>query len=110
MTDIVIFRNKKQEVVKYTVTGHTGFNEAGTDIVCSAVSCAAMTALNGLTDVLGLTVGYEIADGSVECVLPEELEPKERYGAQVLLESMVLTMRDLAKQYETYISVTELEV
>ena len=110
MTNIKIYRSKCGEIVKYLVEGHTGFGETGADIVCASVSTAALTAINGLTEVVGIPVGYEVRDGYLECILSDRLEETERYGAQVLLRSMYLTLCDLKEQYPDYISITELEV
>ena len=110
MTEITITKNRNGEIVKYLVDGHTGYSDAGTDIVCASVTTAALTALNGLTDVVGISVGYEVRDGYLECILPAEMDETSRFGARVLLESMALTFRDLKQQYGEYISITELEV
>jgi uncharacterized protein YsxB (DUF464 family) len=110
MTDIKIYRDRNGEISKFIVSGHTGFSESGTDIVCASVTTTAVTALNGLTDVVGLTVGYEVRDGYLECILPAEMDEKSRFAASVLLDSMFLTFRELQEQYDEYISITELEV
>ncbi len=110
MTQIEIYRNSRGEIVKYLVAGHTGYGESGTDIVCASVTTAALTALNGLTEIVGIPVGYEVREGYLECVLPEQMEDAARRGANLLLESMCLTLRELARQYEDYISIAELEV
>ena len=110
MTDIEIYRDRSGAIIKYIVRGHTGYGEAGADIVCASVTTAALTALNGLTDVVGLSVGYEVRDGYLECILPVEADEKSRFGARVLLDSMLLTFRDLKEQYGNYISITESEV
>ena len=96
--------------MKYLVDGHTGYGESGTDIVCASITTAALTAINGLTDVVGVKVGYEVRDGYLECILPAGLQESERYGAKVLLDSMCLTFYSLSEQYPDYISITELEV
>lgn len=110
MTEIKIYRGRNGEIVKYTVSEHTGFGESGADIVCASVTTAAVTALNGLTDVVKIHVGFEVRDGYLECILPAELDDASRIKADVLLESMFLTFRDLHEQYDDYISITELEV
>ncbi len=110
MTEIKIYRDRNKSIIKYIVSGHTGFGESGADIVCASVTTAALTALNGLTDVVKIHIGYEVRDGYLECILPAELSEESRKKADVLLESMLLTFRDLHEQYDDYISITELEV
>lgn len=109
MTKICVYRNKK-DIVKYTVSGHTEFSEAGSDVVCAAISTLAYTTLNGLTDVVKIHVGYQIADGYLECILPKELSKEERTQANVLLETFYLSAKNLKEQYDEYITIMELEV
>ena len=109
MTKINIYRNRK-DIVKFVVSGHTDYKDQGEDIVCAAISALSMNALNGLTDVVGLTVGYEVRDGYLECILPEMLSREERKSANVLLDALLLSFKNLEKQYREYITIIELEV
>ena len=109
MTKIHIFR-KNKDIIKYVVEGHTGFAEEGEDIVCSAISSLAMHTLNGLTDVVGIAVGYEMREAYLEVILPEPLSAEEKSYSKVLLDSLYLSLTNLEKQYGKYITITELEV
>lgn len=66
--------------------------------------------LGGLTDVVGLAVGYQVGDAYFECVLPDEMSDEKRREADVLLRTLLLSLRDLEEQYGAYITITELEV
>ena len=109
MTSITIKR-KHKDIIGYTVEGHTGFGTEGEDIVCAAVSSLSTATLNGLTDVVGLTVGYEVREAYLTCILPDTMSEKEAAGAKVLLNTMYLSLKDLEEQYGKYITITELEV
>ena len=109
MTEICVYR-KDKDIVKYTVSGHTGFREAGEDIVCAAVSTLVTAVLNGLTDVVNIAVDYEVRDGYLACTLPDTLTDEMRRGANVLLNTMRMSLKDLEEQYGDYITITELEV
>lgn len=109
MTDVCVYRQNK-DIVKYTVSGHTGFGEAGEDIVCAAVSALCQATLNGLTDVVGISAGFEVRDGYLECVLPEALSENRRHEADILLNTLILSLKDLEEQYGDYITISELEV
>ena len=62
------------EIVGFSIDGHAGFGEAGTDIVCAAVSSAAYMTVNTITEVLhadahvsaddGIKVGTPYVDGA----------------------------------------------
>ncbi len=109
MTKISVYK-KGNHIVKYIVEGHTGYSDLGTDIVCAAVSTTATHTLNGLTDVLGLTVGYEVSDAYLECIVPDDLSEEKRKQASVLLDAMYLTFKNLEEQYKEYITIIDMEV
>lgn len=110
MTEIAFKKNKAEDWVGYVVSGHTGYAEAGEDIVCAAVSTAATMCLNGITEVLGAEVGYEVGEAYLECVLPEKMPEKTRDGCRLLIDTLYLTLEDLKKQYGKHITITVLEV
>lgn len=109
MTKISVYK-KGNHIVKYTVEGHTGYSDVGSDIVCAAVSTVATHTLNGLTDVLGLTVGYDVDDAYLECIVPDDLSEENRKLADVLLDAMYLTFTNLEEQYKEYITIIDMEV
>lgn len=96
MTKITIF--KKDDIIwSYQVKGHSGFAEEGKDIVCSAVSTATQMTLVGLKDVLKLNVESIIEDGFLQVRLLDGEENNK--DAQVLLNTMFLTLKDISKNY-----------
>lgn len=109
MTKISVYK-KGNHIVKYTVEGHTGYSDVGSDIVCAAVSTVATHTLNGLTDVLGLTVGIDVDDAYLECIVPDDLSEENRKLADVLLDAMYLTFKNLEEQYKEYITIIDMEV
>ena len=109
MTNITFYR-KNKDIVKFIAQDHAEYAEEGADIVCAAVSVLTMHTLNALTDVVGLQVGYEIAEAYLECILPSDLSDEDAKSAKVLMDALYLSLDNLKKQYETYITITELEV
>lgn len=96
MTKITIF--KKDDIIwSYQVKGHSGFAEEGKDIVCSAVSTATQMTLVGLKEVLKLKVESIIEDGFLQVRLLNGDENNK--DAQILLNTMFLTLQDIAKNY-----------
>ena len=107
MITISLFKDQNHKVKGFTVEGHAGYGEYGTDIVCAAVTTVAMTTVNGLTDVVKISLTPEVREGYLSCYLPEKLSDTERREADVLLESMVLTLQNLVSQYGEYIRLRE---
>lgn len=54
MSTIVLYRAKDGQVTGFEVSGHTGYAQAGQDIVCSALSFLAITCANALESVAKL--------------------------------------------------------
>ncbi len=109
MTNITFYR-KNKDIIKFIAEDHAEYAESGADIVCAAVSALTMHTLNGLTDVVGISVGYEVRDAYLECILPSDLSDEDAKNAKVLMDALYLSLDNLQKQYETYITITELEV
>ncbi len=105
MITIKLTKNKESQITGFTVSGHAGYGEYGTDIVCAAVTTAAMTAVNGLTDVVGLEIMPEVREGFLSCNLPDNLSGEKRHDADVLLSSMVLSLENIAEQYGEYVRI-----
>ena len=59
----------KKETVGFEMSGHSGYAEDGSDIICAAVSsCAYMTA-NTLTEIVGLDPEIKVKDGYMKLIL-----------------------------------------
>ena len=48
MITITMHRDKKDRYTGFTIKGHADYDEAGSDIVCAAVSALSQTALLGI--------------------------------------------------------------
>ncbi|MBR5236551.1 MAG: ribosomal-processing cysteine protease Prp [Clostridia bacterium] len=107
MITISLFRNESHKITGFTVSGHAGFGDAGTDIVCAAVTTAVMTTVNGLTDVAKIELAPTVREGYVACALPKQLTEKERHDADLLLDSLVLTLENLTEQYAAFVTLKE---
>lgn len=54
MSTVVLYRAQDGQVTGFEVSGHTGYAQAGQDIVCSALSFLAITCANALESVAKL--------------------------------------------------------
>ncbi len=101
MTRVVIFK-KKDRISGFEISGHTGYAEEGSDIVCSAVSSVSQMALLGIKDVLKLNIFFEISDGFLKLSLGKNVENE---SAQVLLKSMEKSLREIQREYGNYVKL-----
>ena len=109
MTEIEILR-KNGRIISYKAVGHAEYDEYGSDIVCAALSTALQFPLVGFQDVLEIYPRFEISsEGLLSVELADmDLKGKER-EVNTLLESMVVVLRGLAKEYPKNIKLVEKE-
>ena len=86
-------------ITGFDVSGHSGYSEAGSDIICASVSSAAYMTANTVTDILSLNPVINEKDGSLSLSLRSD----EAEKARDILEGFALHIKELAKQYPDYI-------
>lgn len=92
----------------YEVTGHAGYAEHGSDIVCAAISMLAYTTLRSLHDVAGREdVRYSVDEdtGNMHVML-SGVDEKSR----VILETLQVGVESTIEMYSDYIRLTKEEV
>lgn len=109
MIKINVVRDNKNNIQKFTVKGHAGFSEYGSDIVCAAISAIACTAVGAMKNMVG-TCDYEEKDGYIECIVPQNISYEKRKIANIILETVVLGFKQVEFSYRKYVSVSEKEV
>ncbi len=91
----------------FSISGHSGFAEEGSDIICSAVSSAAFMTANTITEVLNITpVELSVSDGNMYLKLDE----LSAHKCSDIMKGFVLHLSSLSEQYKQYIKVTISEV
>ena len=107
MINILIIKSK-QNIVTIEATGHSGYAEEGSDIVCSAVSTLMQNLANGLTEIIKanakVIVDEDIPHLSIS--LCEENEEKFKY-AQMLMQTTILSLKEVANGYSKFIKIKE---
>lgn len=98
MITITLHRNKEFRITGFEISGHSGYSEAGSDIVCAAISVLGQTALLGLLDYDEKHVQYSIDDGALTVhVMKDGIVP------QAILHTMELGLKEISKQYSEYV-------
>ncbi len=107
MIDVLILRDKAQDITGFKVSGHALFAEAGSDIVCAAVSMLTINTVNAIEQFLPdepMTVNIDRRAGFIEARLKEK--PTE--GSGLLLRAFHLGMVSIEEQYgRRYVKVAE---
>ncbi len=112
MTRVTINRDRKGRIESFSIGGHTGYSEAGKDIVCASVSAVSGTAVIGLERLLGMKPEVEVdaKEGYLKCVLPDNISDLQAEKANVILETMVLGLKDISVKYNKFLLVLDKEV
>lgn len=96
----VRFLIKSNRVIGFDISGHAGFAQAGSDIVCAAVSSAAYMTANTVTDVICSEATVYCTENSFYLLLRNEDEI-----SLSLLEGLKLHLTELSKQYPRNIRI-----
>ena len=93
----------------FKVTGHSGYGEAGSDIVCAAVSILTTTCVNALESVAGVVPQVIQRDEPVllEVTLLKGLSAQAQHDAQVLLLALRQGLQDLSQAYPKNVQLQE---
>ena len=91
----------------FSVSGHSGYAEAGADIVCAAVSAVVTMAEATINEVCGAKAKVRVkeADARVTLTLPTSCDEEE--SVQAVLAGMMLTLCSMRDDYPDYIEVLE---
>lgn len=108
MTKVTIFR-KNGSISGYKASGHTGYSELGSDIVCAALSTALQLPLLSMENLLKIKSKFEINDDGFLEVDLREVKKENLEKLNLSLETMVLFIKDLSKQYPKNIKLVEKE-
>ena len=94
-------------VVGFTAQGHSGYAEAGSDIVCAAVTSAIRMTECAVNDVLCLEASVKVREDSVSLRLPGGLSQSNESTCQTLLTALMLYLTELHEEYPQHILVVE---
>ena len=96
-------------VTGFTIKDHSGFADAGEDILCAAVTSAVRLTECAVNDVLGLgaTVKVDEQRASVSLKLPRNLEGEADSVCQTLLTALMVYLVQLQEEYPENIIVME---
>ena len=101
------FFTQDDRITGFSVSGHSGYAEAGQDIVCAAISAVVTMAEATINDVCGAKAKVRVKeeDARITLTLPSSCDEEE--AVQAVLSGMMLTLISLREDYEDYIEVLE---
>ena len=102
MTAVTVFRYPNGYLAGLRAEGHSD------DIVCSAVSVLAQTAVNALESVAGIATEPLVDEdiGLLEVVLPAGLTARQAADCQIILRTILQGLTDIQESYSGKIRVS----
>ena len=96
-----------ERITGFSVSGHSGYAEAGADIVCAAISTAVTMAEATINEVCGAKAKVRVKeeDARVTLTLPTSCDEEET--VQAVLAGMMLTLLSIQEDHPDYIEVLE---
>ena len=101
------FFTEDDRITGFSISGHSGYAEAGADIVCAAISAAVSLAEATINDICGAKAKVRVkeADARITLTLPAACD--EEATVQAVLAGLLLYLCNLRDDYEDYIEVLE---
>ena len=100
------FFTEEDRITGFSVSGHSGYAEAGADIVCAAVSAVVIMAEATINDVCHANAKVrDKGDANISLMLPASCDEEE--AVQAVLAGMMLTLCSMRDDYPDYIEVLE---
>ena len=99
------FFSENGRVTGFSISGHSGYAEAGSDIVCAAVSAAVAMAECTINDVCGAKAKVRVKSDQARITLTLPTSCDEEESVQAVLTGMMLYLGSLRDDYPDYIEV-----
>ena len=107
MIRVRVRRNSSGKPTRVEIKGHALFAPPGSDIVCAAVSVLAQTVIFALKDLVKLRFPLKIKEGYLSVSAPPGMEKEKAGKFFLLVETMLLGLKETARSYPSYIVYVE---
>ena len=111
MTKIVFFRSGGS-FYGFEENGHSGYADAGEDVLCAAISAMTMLIINTVEVAYASDIEYDIDEGATDirvrskAALAEfEEDERKRYAVSGLFMSYYYQLNELVEEYYDHLSV-----
>ena len=101
------FFTEDDRITGFSISGHSGYAEAGKDIVCAAISAVVTMAEATINDVCGAKAKVRVKeeDARITLTLPASCDEEET--VQAVLSGLLVTLLSFKEDYPDYIEVLE---
>ena len=105
----VTFHTGGGRLTGFTCQGHSGYADAGTDIVCAAVTSAVRLTECAINDIMGLSAPVKVQEDNavITLRLPNGLNESAEETCQTLLTALMVHLEQLHEEYPAFLEVYE---
>ena len=107
MIKIAIYKNAENLITGFQISGHSGYAEAGSDIVCSAVSALVINTINSIQHFTSDQFRLE-QDEKTGYIEFHVVSPGSNNG-NLLLSSLALGLQGISEEYSKYIKLNQVK-
>ena len=101
------FFTENDRITGFSISGHSGYSEAGSDIVCAAISAVVAMAETTINDVCGAKAKVRVKEDQARITLMLPTSCDEEDSVQAVLAGMLIYLCSLRDDYPDYIEVLE---
>ena len=101
------FFTEGDRITGFSISGHSGYAEAGQDIVCAAISAVVTMAEATINDVCGAKAKVRVKEEDARITLTLPASCDEEDTVQAVLSGMMVPLLSLREDYPDYIEVLE---
>lgn len=113
MTTATFYLDSRNVVRKFEISGHSGYAESGSDIICAALSMLVSTVIGSLDELLERRFDYEIREegGWSCCELTDydRYSEEERLRAETLMFSALVGVTQAEEAYGKYVKLKKVK-
>ena len=98
---------ENDRITGFSVSGHSGYAEAGQDIICAAISAVVTMAEATINDVCGAKAKVRVKEEDARVTLTLPASCDEEDSVQAVLAGMMITLIGMRDEYPDFIEVLE---
>ena len=98
---------ENERITGFSVSGHSGYAEAGQDILCASITAAVTLTEAIINDVCGAKAKVRVKEEDARITLTLPASCDEEDAVQAVLAGMLITLCGIRDDYPDYIEVLE---
>ena len=99
MIEISIYKNANNLITGFKVSGHAGYSEKGSDIVCSAVSVLVINTINSIENFT--SDHFNITEDENKGLIEFHMKEPMSNNANLLMSSLALGLQGIQQEYSS---------